>query len=363
MKNNFVVFMLLFALVQSKCTPVNVSTSQEPTPDVSIFVPTTCTLVPNGKITLSLHASILPPGSKILWDADHGTVKPNDKPMVQYTAPDYEGIVVINVTVTAPEWVAVKTTTCIVSLPKTEVPIGPAVSPEPIKPSDTPTFQVTPILEGDNYSIAITEILGNPCGDDDEYVNVYVELYNYGDHPVDVSGLFLTTTGQNGESDKIVSWSERSLSPFANDLIFNTGILQPKQFGVVLSPKYPVGPATPTPGEKMPYFFPPNTVILTIEKGNLIGNKLRSIYTDGKPYDAVLLYEGRTDLLKDNISTYGLDDDIDDLKNLYTHRVANLPLQATKDCSSVERINATGQDVEQNWHLIIKGNPGNGPYE
>lgn len=350
---------LVLTLLLPECNP--------PTPtstsgvDIYIPGPLPCTLPIGGEIPLSLRATNIPQDAKILWETDNGVISPNNKPLVQFRASDKEGVAVISVTITAGGWTSYKSTSCNIVAIKTEVSTSTAMETATIVPSVTPPLPTITVTVGEpQYTIAITEIMGNPCGEPDNYANKYIELYNYGKQSVNIGGLFLYATGQGGASDEIVSWATRSSQySLGNDVVINSTVLQPKQYGVILSPDY----ASKESSNRMPYFFRKNTVILTIKTGDRIGNKGRGISTHTNPVDAVLLYEGKNEQIKSVISSYGLDDKVDFLSDLVLHRCSGLPLIADADCSSIQRKVADDEDEEGNWEVIFKGNPGSGPYQ
>lgn len=70
------------------------------------------------------------------------------------------------------------------------------------------------------YTVAITEIMGNPCGDEaDQQANEYVELYNYGEYPMDVKGWYFMASNNQGNPDEIITWDTRN--PYSRKLASN----------------------------------------------------------------------------------------------------------------------------------------------
>ncbi|MBK8129259.1 MAG: lamin tail domain-containing protein [bacterium] len=206
-------------------------------------------------------------------------------------------------------------------------------------------------------SITITEVMVDPCGESREVetANEYVELYNYGDTPVDVGGWWLMDTGSGGygQPDEIVAWKTRN--PFIQlgvDLITDSTIIQPGQYALVLAPLYAAS------GIDAPYQIPPTTIILTISQGTRIGDDSGGLWGTVRPRDLLVLYMGTNGQVDEVISTYGTlnqyllaqpldiaDDGLDGISRY------------TMDCYSVQRLNLVGPDTDSNWDLLL-GTPG-----
>lgn len=239
--------------------------------------------------------------------------------------------------------------------PITVAPITVALTPEihPTQPPTTPqtpdlalvqpTHTVTPpiVSTADPEAIIITEVMGNPCGDGNPR-NEYVELYNSGSQPIVVGGWWIT---DGEETDKIVSWQERYPNILlGNAVVLNTTEIQPKSFAVILAPGYPF-----VEGQyKMPYRFPENTVILTLEKGYLIGDEQYGIEVTNR--DIVVLYQGSEMFVEKVISSYGSPAFSSDPLSLRDDHKDRIPFKNNgQDCRVAERIYATNDDVESNW--------------
>ncbi len=93
--------------------------------------------------------------------------------------------------------------------------------------------------------IAINEVMANPL---DESTGEFVELYNFGDESVDVSGFILSDGDSN---DTIIGWQSGST------------LLLPGDYGLILDPDY-----------QGQYTIPGSTVLLTIESTSTLGNGL-----------------------------------------------------------------------------------------
>lgn len=341
MKNPKLFLALVFLVVLSSCNP-------PPDTTIRLFIPINCKLTPLQKISISLTGDNIPGDVEVEWKADRGTIVPKDGMMAEFIAPDTAGLVVISAqikigdTFTNPEPV-----TCMVEEPAT-IATQVLISPP------------TPQIISGVYTIAITEIMGNPCGrSDEEYVNEYIELYNYGELPVDLSGLLITTTQQHGDVDELVSWEYRNPGDkFGDHLILNSMVLQPRKFAIVLSPVYRMANVE----FKTPYTFPPETMIITMKDGDRIGQKDTNIFAVNEPLDSILLFNGSRNQIIEYVSSYGLQRDALNLQDLSNSRQTKLPLIVKPDCSAVQKKLPGGEDIFDNWELITKGNPGSGQY-
>jgi hypothetical protein len=210
-------------------------------------------------------------------------------------------------------------------------------------------------------TVIISEVMANPCGDIDmRKWNEYVELYNYGDQPVDVNGWWLADTGAAGAGtpDQLVAWSQRNPNdPLTGNLVLNSTVIPARGFALILSPIYTQG-AYP---HSMPYRFPSNTVILTAAGSRSLGDDFFGIIGDGQGLDVLVLYKGGASVIQQVISTYGTPKLDQYVANIHDDRRDNLPLDL-HECSSAERIRPAGADSFDNWREINKGSPGEAPY-
>ena len=197
--------------------------------------------------------------------------------------------------------------------------------------------------------------MGNPCGPDEiDLYNQYIELYNYGRFPVDLSGLWL----YSGVSQKLVAWDRHvpPLPPLKKEWITSSTILPPGGFALILSPRYLDAP----PNYFMPYAIPEKTVILTVA-GNKLGGTQYGILAHGKGRDVLVLYRGGQTTLEEAISTYGtplLDPFIDKIRDNYRDALPfDLP-----ECRSANLKDIAQDDIQSNWELIYGGTAGEGPY-
>jgi len=206
-------------------------------------------------------------------------------------------------------------------------------------------------------NIAITEVMASPCNSGYPSSNEYIELYNYGEEPIDVGGWLFSLSGEDVNPDKIVSWETRNYKyGFGTGVIIDSTILQPKQFAIILPSNYHVS----TEKNKMPYRFPPNTVILTMEEGTYLVDEQYSIqgWITTTQVSGVYLYIGTSSRIDQVISTYGIE--VEGLSpEKQTGFREQLPIR-TELCYSVERRIASGPDTIGNWDLVENGNPGLG---
>jgi len=219
----------------------------------------------------------------------------------------------------------------------------------------TPTIIASPLPTTipDAKSIVITEVSGNPCGDDSR--NEFIELYNTSDQPINVEGWWIT---DGDASDEIISWDSRF--PTVNIGFMTqtkTAEIPSHGFAVILAAGYPFVQKDFI----MPYIFPENTVILTIKNSELLGDETHGIEVSNR--DVIVLYQGSETSIEKFISTYGtpilsgLSTAIkDDGKD-------KIPFDISQnECWSVERIIPINEDIESNWKIITASSPGSGNY-
>lgn len=231
-------------------------------------------------------------------------------------------------------------------------------------PTTTPTHSPTPTRTEPSieelYPIAITEVMGNPCGESekiDAAYNEYIELFNYGEVPVNVEGLWISDGSEKkGNPDRIVPWNRReSEFNLGSHLITSQAILAPDGYAVILSPAYIDGRGI----FRLPYLFPRNTVILTISDGKLLGDDKSGIEVQLER-DPVVLYIGNQDIVEEVISTYGTPKLSGSPQNLRDDGEDGIPFHL-RDCYSAERINPRYADRQEYWSEVKDGTPGRGP--
>lgn len=228
---------------------------------------------------------------------------------------------------------------------------------ETVPPEDpTPDIDVPPVSpspsNNEANTIAITEIMFTPEGPNQEERrwNEYIEILNYGDKPVDVSGWFLTDGGDPGmgQPDRIIPWDERFKGVYIGDgVVTDTTIIQPGEFGLILAPKY-------VDGDK-PYkgLIPSDTVILTIVKPSAyLGDDERGLvaYVGYTP-DVIVLYIGTITRIEAAISTYGAPIIGASPFRLPRGGGDSFPL-ILEEYGSVARIDPQADDRELNWEII-----------
>ena len=361
----YVLFLLLFALVSCKGVPTTSNGGIQ-------IVPSSCILSPSQQIFLSLQGTI-PPNAEINWQATAGSVvQAPTGYTATYTAPPQPGLSKITVTIEeqgkSPLIVSLE---CQVTAPTATKSVEEILSPAapsviPTLPTSAPTETFTPIptltptpTAGPSVSrpaIVITEFMGNPCGNDEiTPYNQYIELYNYGRQPVDVSDLWLYT----GIPQKILAWDAHDppLPPLDSGWITSSTVIPAGGFALILSPSYTKAP----PPYRMPYTFPKNTVILTVE-GIRLGSTKFGIVASGQGRDVIVLYRGGRTVLKEVISTYGtphVEPFIDRIRDDYLDALPfDLP-----ECRSANLKKISEGDKQSNWELIYGGTPGEGPYQ
>ena len=311
------------------------------------ILPLECIVAPGGQVALSLSGQI-PSGLQITWSASAGNVVWTGQGLAAtLIAPADPGVVTITVTfVSGTPSPFSASRDCLVTADG--LPISSGKSSAPAAP-------------GSAITLVISEVMANVCGGlEYKQYNQYIELYNYGDDPVDVNGLFLFDEGQAGTPDQLVPWTSRSPFEPGPGLVTNTTIIPPHGFALVLSPQYTDG----VPPYRMPYVIPAGTIILTIASSGTLGDDTFGIIAADNGSDTLTLYRGSLTVMDLVIDTYGTpfirgphpnNDDIND--DFLDH----LPLVVSM-CESAERVNPQAKDMEGNWVSVPGGTPGDGPY-
>lgn len=221
----------------------------------------------------------------------------------------------------------------------------------PILLSETPSAaNLTPSIDVNIKSIVISEVLGNPCGQDSR--NEYVELYNSGEFPVDVANLWIT---DGDESDLITTWQSRLPSVNLGAAVkVDTTIIPPQGFAVILAPGYPFV----TEGERiMSYEFADGTIILTLAEGQLIGDENSGIEVVNR--DGIVLYKGSKSKVDEIISSYGSLVFSSNPLKIKDDGLDRIPFfERSDDCWTVERITLINDDIPSNWKVVSKSSPG-----
>ncbi|GJQ51780.1 MAG: hypothetical protein HKUEN02_06270 [Anaerolineaceae bacterium] len=340
----------LLAAIISAC-----GNSATPGGKVSLL-PKNCSIYTNEQLPFTLNG-LIPPNAAITWDASAGSIISSPPGLnALFTAPPQPQVVLISVSISSgtPSAQTPITKECIIltkdapsaatnNIRNPTIPNGPAsLSPNSALPT-----------------IVISEVMANPCGGVDyKKWNEYVELYNYGDQPVDVYGWWIADIGESGTPDMLVSWTQRN--PYValpSSLTLNSTVIPPKGFALILSPIYAEGSIP----YFMPYAIPANTVILTPAESRTLGDDYFSLVGSGQGRDVLVLYQGGPSVIRTVVSTYGspkLDSYANKIRDDY---LDNLPL-ALHECSSAERIDPLKPDIFDNWREIANGTPGDAPY-
>ena len=325
------IFLLLLTIALTGCAPKN--------SDV-VIVPSTCELQPNQEFPLSLKGSFSN-DAKISWEATKGSVNPSEGLSVVYTAPSEPGTVIITAVITVGGQNNSTNIGCSVRATSTDLPAPLETATQPVSSGET---------------IAISEIMGDPCGgDQSQLFNEYIELFNYGDNPIDINGWWIATTYSQGSSpSQIVAWNVRNPDIFlGSDIITNLTTISPKQYALVLEPGYYLGSGK----YAMPYFFPPSTTILTTKAGNRIANEISGMLGTGTPTSTLVLYKGTETFMGKIISTYGSPVYGSSPQSIRDDEKDKIPL-STGACNAAERIVLNGPDVEANWKIVTNGSLG-----
>jgi len=316
-------------------------------------------MLTNEQMPLALDG-LVPPNAVISWEANAGSIVSAPPGLnALFVAPSQPAIAIISVSISSgtPSVQIPITRECIVTSLNYPV-IEPTVVTE-IIPSAPQVQVVAPVTGAQTPTVVISEVMANPCGPlEVRKWNEYVELYNYGDQPVDINGCWLADLGEAGTPDQLIPWSVRNqYNPLAGNLILDSTVIPARGFAVVLSPIYTEGVFP----HAMPYQIPASTVILTAAESRTLGDDFFSLIGEGQGRDVLILYKGGARVIQEVISTYGtpkLDSYVTGVRDDY---LDNLPLDL-HECTSAERISPTGLDIFENWREITNGSPGEAPY-
>jgi hypothetical protein len=313
-----------------------------------IIQPQDCSLPILGQIGLTLNGEI-DPNSQVTWQATLGSVVKNAQGLsATYIAPSVPGEAIITATVTS----GINASNTVLDV-TCQITDGNTTAPSATKfPTQNPTSSGT-----ETPSIVISEVMGNTCGGIEERrYNQYIELYNYGDQPVDVGGWRIYDEGSSGTPDELTAWSSRVNIQFDPGLVMNTTLIPPKGIALVLSPQYHLNPMQTS------YAIPAGTIILTVAQSDTLGDDYFGIIADQPGYDTIILYIGGSTIIETKVDTYGTPlikssypIDIDD------DHLDNIPMYLS-ECTSVERINPWERDMESNWRPVTNGSPGEVPF-
>jgi len=314
-------------------------------PNTLVILPVDCALPISGTAGFSINGA-LTNNSTITWSARLGliTKDPNGY-SANYIAPTVTGQDVITAVVSPGPSGQTETLDRVCTIgsggpPQNTFPPNPSKSAHP--------------------SIAISEVMANSCGGDSyKRFNQYVELYNYGDEPINVNGWFLFDEGESGTPDQLVPWVSRSSYQFSQQFTLNSTVIPPRGFALILSSSYPDAPLE----HRMPYPIMPGTVILTVASGYGIGDDLFNIIGSQDGYDTLTLYIGSLTVIDLLVDTYGTpringphpQDIDDDFMDAFPHYMS--------ECHSMERIDPRQPDSASNWTDVNGGTPGDGPYQ
>lgn len=336
-------------------------------------LPKDCRLLVGEQMPLTLDG-LIPPNAVITWEANAGSIifaPPGLNAL--FIAPPEPVIVTISASISAgtPSMPVPIRRQCIVTSLDNPAPppapttgSGAAASSTVLQvtiaspvPQEAPEIPIG--IQDLQTTVVISEVMANPCGPVEvRKWNEYIELYNYGDQPVDVGGWWLADIGDTGTPDQLVSWSQRNPNEIpANNVVLNSTVVPARGFALILSPIYTQGVFPYT----MPYRFPPNSVILTIASSRSLGDDFFNIIGDGQSLDVLVLYKGGTSVIQQVISTYGTPKLDQYVMSIRDDNRDNLPLNL-HECTSAERILPAGADQFDNWREVTNGSPGEAPY-
>ncbi|MFV2044780.1 MAG: lamin tail domain-containing protein, partial [Anaerolineales bacterium] len=222
-----------------------------------------------------------------------------------------------------------------------------------LTPSPTQIASPAPTQSAqDGPRIAISEIMfvpQPPHGDKDlESWNEYVELFNYGEEPVDVSGWWISDGGVSGTPDKIVSWNERLTGIPVGKAITDSTIIPAGGYALILSTKYDDG------DKSYSELIPEKTIILSLAdhpdtKSELIGKN--GLSASGEFLDVLVLYIGTEIRIETEVSTYGtpIYDEATGPESIRDDGLDAIPRAITTGWGGYQRVYLNAVDTPSNW--------------
>ncbi|NCP87253.1 MAG: hypothetical protein CO094_12450 [Anaerolineae bacterium CG_4_9_14_3_um_filter_57_17] len=332
-------FSLLLALLAA-CAPI------QPGANLSIL-PKSCQAQTGQQVNLTLNGT-LPPNVSVRWEASAGSIVSTPQGLnATFTAPDQPGSATIYVYISS-------------GTPGSEIPltITCQVTDSTSPPEDSTPTQQPPVTTIPANTVIISEVMGNICGGDEfKKWNQYVELYNYGDQPVDVGGWWLADS-LSLQPDEVVAWATRNpdeLLPAG--LVTVSTVIPPGGVALILSPTYAHGENP----YNMPYTIPAGTVILTAAASDRLGDNAEGLQVYNSGSDIVVLYRGGEKIANEILSTYGSPFLTNYPQDWRDNRKDQLPLDLD-ECSSAERLDPRGGDIFGNWRSVTYGSPGEVPF-
>lgn len=216
----------------------------------------------------------------------------------------------------------------------------------------TATDDVAASLDEDSPTISISEIMfvpQAPQGNADlESWNEYIELYNYGNDPVDVSGWWISDSGTAGNADQLVAWTDRLSDIPVGEATIDSTVILAGGYALILSPKYDEG--------NKPYneLVTDGTIILTLaddpdSTSELIGKD--GLMGRGELLDVLVLFIGTIDQIGTAVSTYGTPtwDNEGNVDSIRDNGLDSIPRGATGDWGGFRRDHLHAADAFSNW--------------
>ncbi len=195
--------------------------------------------------------------------------------------------------------------------------------------------QLIPLIswaDEEEKTIVISEVIANP---ETETTDEFIELYNSSTEAIDVAGWQFT----DGDSlDQIVSW-QTEIHGEISGAITGTTEIPSETYVIILDPDYLSG--------GLPYSFPANIIILTVENSSL-GNGLTG------SSDPITLYNSEGTEQINVIDTYGTPISNDDPLECDDDGLDNIPFDPGNGIS-VEKIDLNLEDTETNWSYNADG--------
>lgn len=255
----------------------------------------------------------------------------------------------------------------------TTSPTPTPTASSPPSSTNTPTNTATatassrPGTGEETPSIRISEIMIAPFvpasdrGTNKASRNEYVELYNFGEVPVDVANWWISDSGAGGEPDRIVAWDDRfSDIPVSSSdgVVTNSTVMPPGSYALILAPDYRYG--------NMPYTeqIGAGAIILTLAD---TGAQIQVIGKDGlsgtqEQLDTLVLYIGTVDSIDLPVSTYGTPEHGVNPLTIKDNEKDDIPYDLEGNYAGVLRLDLEAGDYSGNWErmTLSEASPGYG---
>jgi len=236
-------------------------------------------------------------------------------------------------------------------------------------PNPTPSTGIPQptVVSGGANAMVITEIMFVPVTRSqlagDEVRNEYLEVYNSGTEPIDLADVWLSDGDTTiGQSDTIVPWDSRFRGyDFGPSIVTDTTIIQPGQYGLILSPGYIEDDLNDQPYDTT---IADEYVVLTVEEqsdpGDLdvLGDRLGlEAHDTADRLDVVFLYVGTQGSVSEVVASYGAPriPGGSSPTNISSQIPVGFPFRISAH-GGVRLTGLDADDTRSNWEVLLWGN-------